>query len=196
MAKIDSKLFSAHKHALDGPEDPCPECGAALVYQHRKHGSFIQCSQHPQCHYSRPLHPETESIEKLLPETQCPECGQPLMIRSGRYGLFIGCSAFPECTHIEPLDGSDDDEVQISCPSCHQGDVVRRQSRFGKTFYACNQYPKCKFAVNHQPVLGTCQVCGFELLVKRTMASGEKLYCASKKCGKVQPESEDSGLSD
>ncbi|MFM2486905.1 DNA topoisomerase family protein [Celerinatantimonas yamalensis] len=191
MAKIDPKLFSAHKHALEGPVDPCPKCGAELVYQHRKGGSFISCSRHPGCDYTRSLHDDNARIEKLLPGTECPECGQQLILRSGRYGLFVGCSGFPECEHIERLD-SPPEEVQVSCPSCHQGQIVRRQSRFGKTFYACNQYPKCKFALNYPPVAQRCQFCGFELLVKRKMASGEQLYCASKKCGKLQPEPEGS----
>lgn len=186
MAKIDRNLFAAHKHALDGPDEPCPECGAPLVYQHRKGGSFIRCSRHPDCSYSRSLHTETERVEKLLPGTQCPECGRELVLRSGRYGMFVGCSGFPECNHIEQLDPVE--ESQIECPSCHKGHVVRRQSRFGKTFYACDQYPECKFAINHPPVEGTCEECGFPLLMKRQMASGEKLYCASKKCGKQQSE--------
>ncbi|MFM2481275.1 topoisomerase DNA-binding C4 zinc finger domain-containing protein [Celerinatantimonas sp. YJH-8] len=188
MAKIDSNLFTAHKHALDGPEESCPECGAPLVYQHRKGGSFISCSRFPDCHFTRPLHQDSERVEKVLPGTVCPQCGRELVLRSGRYGLFVGCSGFPECEHVEQVNPSE--ESHIECPSCHQGQLVRRQSRFGKTFYACDQYPGCKFAVNHPPVVGTCQFCGFPLLVKRQMARGETYYCASRKCGKVQPEPE------
>lgn len=190
MAKIDPKLFSAHKHALEGPDEPCPECGAPLVFHHRKNGSFIGCSRYPECNYTRALYDEGTKIEKPLPGTECPECGRELVLRSGRYGLFVGCSGFPQCNHIEPLNAQPS-EAQIPCPNCHEGRIVRRQSRYGKTFYACDGYPKCKFAVNYQPVVGTCQFCGFELLTKRSKGGHERLYCASKKCGKLQPEPED-----
>lgn len=189
MAKIDPKLFSAHKHALETLDEDCPECGAPLVYQPRKGGSFIRCSRYPDCLYSRSGHQDAGRVVKSLPGTSCPECGRELVLRSGRYGMFVGCSGFPECGHIESL--SPNEEAGVSCPSCHHGQIVRRQSRYGKTFYACNDYPKCKFAVNYPPVAGTCQFCGFPLLIKRKMAAGEKLFCADKKCGKEQLESLD-----
>ncbi len=48
------------------------------------------------------------------------------------------------------------------------------------------------FAVNNKPVVGTCQQCGFGLLIEKKLASGVKLQCADRKCHAYQePESLD-----
>ena len=40
------------------------------------------------------------------------------------------------------------------CPQCKRGSVVERlNKRTGQTFYGCNRYPNCKFAVADLPRL-------------------------------------------
>jgi putative DNA topoisomerase len=77
-------------------------------------------------------------------------------------------------------------QEQHACPECGKGHLVERKTRFGKTFYACDNYPKCKFAVNLPPVKGRCEECGFTLLVEKKLASGVKLQCANRKCQHTQ----------
>ena len=183
--KIDQQLFAAHEHALE--HEPCPQCGADLILRHGKHGPFFGCSHYPDCDYIKPLHQNDGHIVKEL-GVPCPECGNELVLRQGRYGMFIGCSSYPDCHHIESLDTHDEEPKTeaISCPECKTGSLVERKSRYGKTFYACDSYPKCKFAVNLPPVAGRCEKCGFELLVEKKTASGKQLQCADKKCQYVQ----------
>ncbi|OKY26252.1 type I DNA topoisomerase [Thalassotalea sp. PP2-459] len=181
----DDSLFTHHEHALEKEYEVCPECGSELVIKKSKAGAFFGCSSYPSCEYTRPVHEQEKMEAQVLPGSECPKCGHELAVKQGRYGMFIGCSNFPECHHIEQEEQASG--MSVKCPSCKSGQLVERQSRFGKTFYACDGYPKCKFAVNHEPVEGKCITCSFPLLLKRQMAAGEKLQCAQKKCSKFQP---------
>ncbi|GLX80558.1 DNA topoisomerase family protein [Thalassotalea eurytherma] len=188
MSEHDDSLFERHEHALEKAYEVCPECGSELAIKHSKSGAFWGCVSYPTCQYTRPIVEHQKVEDKILSGSSCPECGHELAVKQGRYGMFIGCSNFPVCHHIEdPNAGAEEDKSQlVDCPSCKKGQLHEKQSRYGKTFYACDGYPKCKFVVNFQPVAGVCEECGFSLLVKRNMASGEKLQCANKKCGHFQ----------
>ncbi|KGJ88230.1 DNA topoisomerase family protein [Thalassotalea sp. ND16A] len=184
MTKDTKPLFSQHEHALEKAYEVCPECGSELAIKNSKAGAFIGCVSYPNCHYTRPVVEQEKFETQILAGSQCPKCAHELAVKQGRYGLFIGCTNFPDCDHIE----QEQSEVyqDVVCPKCKKGHLAEKQSRYGKTFYACDNYPKCKFAVNHHPVAGSCQQCGFELLLARTMAAGDILQCADKKCAHIQ----------
>lgn len=190
-SKIDHQLFSAHEHALE--HQTCPKCQSEqrhgeLHLRHGKHGPFLGCDQYPLCDFIKPLHQNDGHIIKEL-GIPCPECASELVLRQGRYGMFIGCSNYPQCHHIESLDQPEDDQEapSIFCPECAKGQLVERKTRFGKLFYACDNYPKCKFAVNQPPVAGKCEKCGYPLLIEKKSASS-KYQCADRKCHHVQEE--------
>ena len=186
--KIDHHLFSAHEHALE--DASCPQCDGQLVLKHGKHGPFLGCSHYPECDHIKPLHNNDGHVVKAL-GVPCPECQHELVLRQGRYGMFVGCSHYPDCHHIESLHHSEPalaEQEEHTCPECDKGLVVERKTRFGKTFYACDNYPKCKFAVNFPPITGCCEECGFTLLVEKKLASGIKRQCADRKCQHVQAE--------
>lgn len=186
MSNNDKPLFSQHEHALEQAYGVCPDCGAELTIKHGKSGSFIGCQSYPTCQYTRPVVEHEHVDDQVLPGTQCPKCGNELAVKQGRYGMFIGCTNYPECTHIEHEEAAPSGD--ILCPQCGKGHLQEKQSRYGKTFYACDAYPKCKYAVNHEPVAGACEKCNYPLLLKRNMARGEKLQCALKKCSHFQSE--------
>lgn len=206
--QIDQQLFSAHEHALD--HEACPKCHQTLQgelqLRHGKHGPFLGCNQYPACDYIRPLHQNDGHIIKEL-GVACPECSKHLLdteqldtaefdpekvgelvLRQGRYGMFIGCSRFPECHHIESMDAPQpvQQEQTFTCPECQKGQLVERKSRYGKTFFACDDYPKCKFSINAKPIVGECQLCHFPLLTEKKTAAGNKLQCADRKCQHIQ----------
>ena len=183
MSKIDTSLFAAQEHALDKEYRFCPECGGALSLRRSKHGLFLGCENYPTCQYMRPLQQQNVQIEKVLEQSACPECGQPLAIKKGRFGLFIGCTAYPACSHIEtnnPVVA--DTEILPTCPSCHHGRLQAETSRYGKTFYACSDYPKCKYAVNEKPVDHPCPICGSTILVEKRTRQGIRFSCPQKGC--------------
>ncbi len=175
MAK--AALFTARQ------TESCPECGAGLVIRSGQHGPFLGCSQYPGCAYVKSLKPQADGhIVKILEGQECPICQETLVLRQGRYGMFIGCSDYPRCGYIAAMDKPD--ETAFGCPSCRSGKLVQRTSRFGKIFYACDQYPQCRFVLNFKPVAGVCEFCHFPLLMEKSTARGPKLFCADKTCGK------------
>ena len=117
----------------------CPECGAPLLKIHGRYGTFIACSNYPECKYKESLKEEPEKTGE-----KCPECGGDLVIKSGRYGRFIACTNYPECKYTAPI-------TYGKCPKCGEGDIVERRSKKGKKFYGCSRYPECDFISNKPP---------------------------------------------
>lgn len=186
----DTPLFSAKQHALQKEFQTCPECDHELLIKNGKSGPFIGCTQYPTCHFTRPLHPETERFEsKPIPNSQCPKCSKILAVKSGRYGLFIGCSDYPVCDHIEH-EKQQQDEHEVSCPKCNKGQIQSRTSRYGKTFYACNNYPACKYLVNFKPIAQPCPDCDWPLLLEKKQRGKIQLICPQKSCGYKQKPAE------
>jgi putative DNA topoisomerase len=181
MSDSEQPLFTKHEHALEKADEPCPECGSELTIKHGKSGAFFGCASYPNCQYIRPVVEHERVEDKILPGSQCPKCQHPLAVKQGRYGMFIGCTNFPDCDHIEGNNQKDD--AGVACPSCKKGELFEKSNRFGKTFYACDQYPKCKYVINYPPVAEACPDCRWPIMVKRTMASGEAHVCPQKKCG-------------
>ncbi|WP_447017529.1 topoisomerase DNA-binding C4 zinc finger domain-containing protein [Shewanella algae] len=181
MVKIDQQLFNARAHALEKEYELCPKCGSELSVRHSKHGGFIGCNNYPACDYTRPL-VQHESIDSQpIPGSECPQCGHELAVKSGRFGIFIGCTQYPQCTHIERHDQQEEAE-KVPCPQCNSGVLEHRTSKFGKSFYACSNYPKCKFLVNFPPRAEACPECGFGILVERKGTAGDRLECPRKEC--------------
>lgn len=184
MSESDKPLFTQHEHALEKEYQVCPECGAELAIKHGKSGPFLGCANYPVCQYTRAVVEHEKLEDKILPGSECPLCSHELAVKQGRYGMFIGCSNYPNCHHIEHEEQTELEGV--SCPSCQKGTLHEKTSRYGKKFYSCDAYPKCKFVVNHEPVIGQCEECQFPLLLKRNMAAGIKYQCGNKKCGHMQ----------
>lgn len=185
--KIDRQLFSVQQPTNE--VEPCPQCEGKLQLKYGKHGGFLGCDRYPDCDYRQPLHQNDGHLVKSL-GVACPDCGQELVLRQGRYGMFVGCSDYPNCQHIEnPTQAAkpvSDLTESLACPECHHGHIVERNTRFGKTFYACDNYPKCRFSLNTRPIKGPCEECGYPLLVEKKLARGIKTQCASRKCQNEQ----------
>ncbi len=86
----------------------------------------------------------------------CEQCGRPMVIKMGKFGKFMACSGFPECRNSKPLLT----KIGMTCPTCHEGDVVERRSKKGRTFYGCSRYPDCDFVTWNKPVETKCVRCG------------------------------------
>ncbi len=117
----------------------------------------------------------------------CEKCGAMMIERMGRFGKFAACPNYPACRNTKPLvDGKKIDEhsskpVQevISdekCPKCG-GDLVMRTGASG-SFFACKNYPKCKYTVSIRRESGAlCPVCGKKVLIRQTKTKRSFYVC-------------------
>ncbi len=105
----------------------------------------------------------------------CDKCGSNMVIRYGKFGPFLACPNYPKCKNIKKIV-----EVVGKCPKCG-GDVSKRVSKAGKTFYGCTNYPKCDFISWDIPAPYFCPDCGSTMkVVKRD----DRTYyvCTSHTC--------------
>lgn len=71
-----------------------------------------------------------------------------------------------------------EEETEEVCPRCAH-DLVIRFSKFGK-FYACSNFPKCKFTKPHYEVIDKkCPQCGGQMLVKYTKKRKKFYGCSN-----------------
>jgi len=117
--------------------------------------------------------PKVDAGEKPIGR-DCPECGHELIIKWGRYGKFIACSNYPQCKHTEPYL----EKIGVACPE-DGGDLVRRQTRKGRVFYGCANYPDCEFSTWKRPLKTPCPDCGGMLVVANTREA-KCLSCQTK----------------
>ena len=113
--------------------------------------------------FNESLENAKESIQRisLTEETDrfCPE-GHPMVRRFGRTGYFIACSQYPEHSYIESEEGPTNIDTGVMCRNSGcGGSIVEKKSKRGSLFWACNNYPKCKFTISMRPVQDPCPVC-------------------------------------
>ena len=168
--RASEDLPNIKKENVEILDEKCPLCGRPLVIRWGRYGKFIACSGYPECKYTRPLEQEIVEGEK------CPVCGKPMVIRNGKYGRFLACIDYPRCPGVKPL------STGVKCPECG-GDIVERRNKKGQVFYACSNYPKCRFTLPHKPVAIACPECGYPLLME--VRRGKKFYLQCPSCKKT-----------
>ena len=98
-----------------------------------------------------------------------------MIIKVGPYGQYLQCTN-EECKHRQKIVI----KTGVKCPNCG-GEIIQKKSRYGKIFYACDNYPTCNFALWNLPTGEKCPKCN-SLLVKKFLKSGEKIECSNKEC--------------
>jgi DNA topoisomerase-1 len=121
------------------------------------------------------LSESTIAVPDEASEYPCPKCGSMMIYKNGRYGRFLACPNYPECQSTQAIDKEGKPLVKeekkaeladFKCEICG-GDVVIRNGRFG-SFYACANYPTCKFTKQKVNRIGvTCPDCGADVVAKR-----------------------------
>ncbi|MGL5314206.1 MAG: type I DNA topoisomerase [Peptostreptococcaceae bacterium] len=125
-----------------------------------------------------------ETVEKINMDEEtdeiCENCGENMVIKHGRFGKFMACKNYPECKTTRPIVN----KVGVTCPKCHEGDIILRKSKKGKAFYGCSNYPECDFVAWNKPTGDVCETCGSYMMEKVTK-SETKVVCSNKDCGKA-----------
>lgn len=135
-----------------------------------------------------------KNMEKIAPKLtgeQCPKCGSDMVYRTSRYGTFEACSNFPECKYIKPDDKKKEEpkKTGVTCTKCGVGEIVERTAKSGrnkgKTFYACDNFPKCKNMLFGKPTGEKCPKCGHLLIEDQ---KGQIICQETKQCGYKKDE--------
>ena len=118
-----------------------------------------------------------EKIEKIQIKDEpagfdCELCGHPMVIKLGRYGKFYACSNFPDCRNTKAIVK----EIGVTCPVCHEGQVIEGKSKKNRIFYGCSRYPECDFTSWDKPVGRPCPKCG-QYLVEKKVKGGKQVVC-------------------
>ena len=112
------------------------------------------------------LHEAFINMERTKPKEtgeECPICKSPLVLRKGKYGEFVACSNYPDCTYVK----REEKEIKeiMTCPKCG-GKIIEKNTKKGKVFYGCSNFPKCKVAVWDMPSGDVCPKCGGLIVIK------------------------------
>ena len=129
---------------------------------------------------------EKESIRFKVPDEvsdeKCDVCGRQMVIKTGRFGRFLACPGYPECTFTKPLVI----EMPGKCPRCG-GRILKRTSKKGYTFYACERGQECGFMSWEVPTKDFCPTCG-KTLFKPSGRGAKKAFCINPECPSFVPE--------
>ena len=135
---------------------------------------------------------ETKSKEKVsIPAEEsdviCDRCGAKMVYKKGKFGKFLACPNFPTCKNTKALDkegnpvGAEEKKVELAgfkCESCG-GDMVIRSGRYG-SFYACSNYPTCKFTKQKVVELDVpCPRCASKVVARH--GKGKMLFYSCEK---------------
>jgi DNA topoisomerase-1 len=161
-------------------DEKCPECKETLSKKFGRNGYFIACNGYPECKYTRPVNGE-QTTEPVYSDETCEKCGARMLFKEGRFGKYLACSGYPDCKNNQPL--VKPKSLGIGCPDCKDGEIMEKKSRYGKIFYSCNRYPKCKYALWDQPFAEPCPKCAFPITVeKTTKRNGTVRKCPQEEC--------------
>ncbi|MBQ3262259.1 MAG: type I DNA topoisomerase [Oscillospiraceae bacterium] len=117
-----------------------------------------------------------------LSDEKCDVCGRQMVVKSGRFGRFLACPGYPECTFTKPLVI----EMPGKCPKCGIR-ILKRTSKKGYTFYACERSQECGFMSWEVPTKDFCPDCG-KTLFKPSGRGAKKAFCINPECRSFVPE--------
>ena len=115
-------------------------------------------------------------------EEICEVCGRNMVVKIGRFGKFLACPGFPECTNTKPMV----ERMSGRCPKCGSG-ILKRKSKKGYAYYACESGAKCGFMTWDVPTAEDCPTCG-QTMFKRAGKGRNKPFCINETCANFLPE--------
>ena len=136
----------------------CPACNAKMLLKRGRFGSFLSCSNYPECKTSMNVGEDgqPQSNEPEISEYSCPKSGLPLVRKKGRFGEYFECVdadgvkiTYKVGHNGEPVEKAPppqieglDPNAKRDCEKCGKPMVVRASRR--GAFWGCTGYPKCR----------------------------------------------------
>ena len=121
-------------------------------------------------------------VPDVLSDEYCDVCGRQMVVKKGRFGYFLACPGFPECTFTKPIVV----EMPGKCPKCG-GRILKRTSKKGYVFYACERGTDCGFITWDVPTKDFCPACG-KTVFKHSGRGPLKSFCINEQCPNFVPE--------
>ena len=121
-------------------------------------------------------------VPDVLSDEYCEVCGRQMVVKKGRFGYFLACPGFPDCTFTKPIVV----EMPGKCPKCG-GRILKRTSKKGYVFYACERGTDCGFITWDVPTKDFCPSCG-KTMFKRSGRGPLKSFCINEECPNFVPE--------
>lgn len=163
----------------------CDRCQHKMVIKWGKLGSFLACSNYPDCKNTQDFKKDDQGniviVPKEFTDKKCEKCSSPMVVKSGKYGKFLACSDYPNCKFTQAI------TLGIPCPICKEGEIAQKRSKYGRFFYSCNKWPNCNFAIWDKPITKPCPQCKFPILTEKiTKKAGLMHKCCQKECGYLE----------
>lgn len=135
---LDDKFTKEEeKEIVEETKEKCPKDGGALVVKQGRFGTFLACSNYPNCKFTKAI-----VIGSSVP---CPNCGKELIRRTTRRGkVFWGCSGYPDCKTAYW-----DEPLSEKCPKC--GNILLNK----KSGVVCSQ---CDFKKEEASIASKAEV--------------------------------------
>jgi DNA topoisomerase-1 len=139
------------------------------------------------------FHQEMLDAEEALKDTRlkvpdevtdeiCELCGRHMVVKTGRFGKFLACPGYPECKNTKPIV----ERMPGRCPKCG-GTILKRKSKRGFAYYACERGAECGFMTWDVPTANDCPVCG-QTMFKKSGRGQMKPFCINPECSNFLPE--------
>ena len=188
LSDLEEKVEQgANKTFSVGTDVECEQCGAPMDLRFWKGSFFLGCSRYPDCKNTVNLPPDIAArygdqsivVAEALAEVAasasetipCEACNGTMELKTGRYGRYYKCTN-AECGVTASV------STGVVCPSCKEGEIVEKYStKRRRTFYSCNRYPDCRYAISERPVK-LCPACEEGVLVEKSGV----LTCSNKAC--------------
>ncbi len=135
--------------------------------------------------FNKSLEEAIKNVEKIKIKDEesdivCDKCGRKMVYKLSKFGKFLACPGYPECKNTMAIR----EGTGVNCPKCG-GEILKKKSRKGKLYYACEHAHKCDFILWYKPVKGkSCPNCGGVLI--ETKGKNPKWMCSVEGCGYSQ----------
>ena len=121
-------------------------------------------------------------VPDVLSDEYCDVCGRQMVVKKGKFGYFLACPGFPDCTFTKPIVI----EMPGKCPKCG-GRILKRTSKKGYVFYACERGTDCGFITWDVPTKDFCPACS-KTMFKHSGRGPLKSFCINEECVNFVPE--------
>ena len=172
---VDLKFTNQMEEELDGVENGKAQWREVL-------GNFYGGFSREMSQAEKALEGVKLKVPDVLSDEFCDVCGKQMVVKKGKFGHFLACPGFPDCTFTKPIVI----EMPGKCPKCG-GRILKRSSKKGYVFYACERGTDCGFITWEVPTKDFCPACG-KTMFKHSGRGPLKSFCINEQCVNFVPE--------